>query len=208
MKRVLIADDHPVIRGALKIVLRQEGYKQIFEASSGNEVLPMIRLHEPELVVLDLNMPCLDGLEVLVRIKAGEVSCRIVVFTSQEAEHFQDRCMRAGASAYVNKTNDLQHLQKAVHAVMGGYTYFTRLPSSSVSMSTFQRSEKQMIDNLSDRELTIFQQLARGMSNKAIAEALHLSHKTVSTYKTRLIEKLNVESLVHLRDLALRNHLI
>lgn len=208
MKSVLIADDHPVIRGALKIVLRQEGYKNIIEADSGNEVLPMIRQHKPELIVLDLSMPGLDGLEVLARIQSSEVSCRIVIFTSQEAEHFQDRCMRAGASAYVAKTNDLKHLQKAVHAVMAGYTYFTRLPSSSVSASTLQRSEKQMIDNLSDRELTIFQQLARGMSNKAIANMLNLSHKTVSTYKTRLIEKLNVESLVHLRDLALRNHLI
>ncbi|WP_338582102.1 response regulator transcription factor [Pseudomonas sp. MAG733B] len=208
MKSVLIVDDHPVIRGAVKIVLKLEGYKRIYEASSGNEVLPMIREHKPELVVLDLNIPSLDGLDVLARIKGGEVPCRVVVFTSQEPMFYQDRCMRAGASAYVAKTNDLQHLHKAVHAVMGGYTYFTRLPSSSVSMSSLQRSEKQLIDNLSDRELTIFQHLARGISNKAIAEIMHLSHKTVSTYKTRLTEKLNVESSVHLRDLARRNNLI
>ena len=168
----------------------------------------MIREHKPELVVLDLNIPSLDGLDVLARIQAGEVRCRIVVFTSQEPMFYQDRCMRAGAAAYVAKTNDLQHLHKAVHAVMGGYTYFTQLPSSSVSLSMLQRSEKQMIDNLSDRELTIFQHLARGVSNKVIAEIMHLSHKTVSTYKTRLIGKLNVESSVHLRDLARRNHLI
>ncbi|HEF4761160.1 TPA: response regulator transcription factor [Pseudomonas putida] len=208
MNSVLVADDHPVIRGAVKIVLRQEGFKRTFEASSGNEVLSLIRQHEPELVVLDLNMPGLDGLEVLARIQASEVPCRIVVFTSQEPEFFQDRCMRAGAAAYVAKTNDLEHLQKAVHAVRGGYTYFTQLATSSVTLNRLQHSEKQMINNLSDRELTIFLYLARGMSNKAIAETLHLSHKTVSTYKTRLVEKLNVESLVHLRDLALRNHLI
>ncbi|WP_095053052.1 response regulator transcription factor [Pseudomonas sp. Irchel s3b2] len=208
MKSALIVDDHPVIRRAVEIVLKLEGYKRIYEASSGNEVLPMIREHKPELVVLDLNIPSLDGLDVLARIQAGEVRCRIVVFTSQEPMFYQDRCMRAGAAAYVAKTNDLQHLHKAVHAVMGGYTYFTQLPSSSVSLSMLQRSEKQMIDNLSDRELTIFQHLARGVSNKVIAEIMHLSHKTVSTYKTRLIGKLNVESSVHLRDLARRNHLI
>lgn len=208
MKSALIVDDHPVIRSAVKIVLQLEGYKRIYEASSGNEVLPMIREHKPELVVLDLNIPSLDGLDVLARIQAGEVRCRIVVFTSQEPMFYQDRCMRAGAAAYVAKTNDLQHLHKAVHAVMRGYTYFTQLPSSSVSLSMLQRSEKQMIDNLSDRELTIFQHLARGVSNKVIAEIMHLSHKTVSTYKTRLIGKLNVESSVHLRDLARRNHLI
>jgi two-component system response regulator EvgA len=208
MYSALIVDDHPVIRGAVKIVLKQEKFKYIHEAASGNEVLPMIREHKPDLVILDLNIPSLDGLDVLARIKAGEVPCRIVVFTSQEPMFYQDRCMRAGALAYVAKSNDLEHLHKAVHAVMGGYTYFTRLPSSSVSMSTLQRSEKQMIDSLSDRELTIFQHLARGISNKCIAEIMHLSHKTVSTYKTRLTEKLNVESSVHLRDLALRNHLI
>ncbi|MGH8389613.1 MAG: response regulator [Pseudomonas sp.] len=208
MKSVLVVDDHPVIRGAVKIVLKLEGFKRIHEASSGNEVLPMVREHKPHLLILDLNIPSLDGLDVLARIKAGEVPCRVVIFSSQEPMFYQERCMRAGAAAYVAKTNDLQHLHKAVQAVMAGYTYFTRLPTSSVSLSAVQRSEKQMIDKLSDRELTIFQQLARGLSNKAIAEIMHLSHKTVSTYKTRLTEKLNVESSVHLRDLARRNHLI
>jgi two-component system response regulator EvgA len=208
MKCVLIVDDHPVIRGAVKIVLKLEGYKRIHEAACGNEVLPMIRELKPELVILDLNLPSLDGLDVLARIQTEEAHCRVVVFTAQEPAFFQDRCMRAGAVAYVAKTNDLQHLHKAVHAVMAGYTYFTRLPSSSVSVSQVQRSEKQMIDKLSDRELSIFQHLARGTSNKATAEIMHLSHKTVSTYKTRLTEKLNVASSVHLRDLALRHRLI
>ncbi|NUU39212.1 response regulator transcription factor [Pseudomonas sp. C2B4] len=208
MESVLIVDDHPVVRGAVKIVLRQQGFKRIYETDSGNEVMRMIRELKPNLVVLDLNLPSLDGLEVLGRIQAAEVGCRVVIFTSQEPEFFQDRCMRAGAAAYVDKTKSLEHLQKAVHAVSGGYTYFSQLPTSSVSKTPFQLSEKHMIDQLSDRELTILQQLARGRSNKAIADNLHLSHKTVSTYKTRLIEKLNVDSLVHLRDLALRHKLI
>lgn len=208
MKSALIADDHPVVRAAVKILLKQEGFKQIYEVSSGNEVLPMIREHKPDLVVLDLIMPSLDGLDVLARIQASDERCRVLVFTSQEPMFYQDRCMRAGAAAYVSKTNDLQHLHKAAHAVMAGYSYFAKLPSSSVSLSTLQRSEKEMIDKLSDRELTIFLYLAKGMSNKAIAEIMNLSHKTVSTYKTRLIEKLNVESAVHLRDFAKRNHLI
>ncbi|MHC8332186.1 response regulator [Pseudomonas sp. LB3P25] len=208
MRSVLIGDDHPVVRAAIKIVLQLEGFKQIYEASSGNEVLSMVREHSPDLVVLDLVMPGGDGLDVLARIKASGVPCRVLVFTSQEPMFYQDRCMHAGAAAYVAKSNDLQHLHKAVHAVMAGYTYFAQLPSASVSLNSIQRSEKQMIDKLSDRELTIFQHLARGISNKAIAEIMHLSHKTVSTYKTRLVGKLNVESAVYLRDFAKRNHLI
>lgn len=204
----LIADDHPVVRAAVAILLRKEGFQVIREASTGSEVLPMVREHKPDLVVLDLVMPALDGLDVLMRIKASGVKCRVLVFTSQEPMFYQDRCMRAGAEAYVSKTNDLQHLHKGVQAVMAGYSYFVKLPSSSVSLNTLERSEAQMIEKLSDRELTIFQHLARGMSNKAIAALMNLSHKTVSTYKTRLIEKLSVESAVHLRDFAKRNHLI
>ena len=208
MKSALIVDDHPVVRAAVKIVLMQEGFKRIYEAACGKEVLPKIREHKPDLVILDLLMPSLDGLDVLARIKTSGVPCRVLVFTSQEPMFYQDRCMHAGAAGFIAKSNDLQHLHRSVHAVMAGYTYFAQLPSASVALNTIQLSEKQMIDKLSDRELTILQYLCRGFSNKAIAECMHLSHKTVSTYKTRLTEKLNVESSVHLRDLARRNHLI
>ncbi|WP_213941655.1 response regulator transcription factor [Pseudomonas sp. dw_612] len=205
-KSALIADDHPVVRAAVTMVLKQEGFKHIYEASSGNEVVAMLREHTPELVVLDLVMPSLDGLEVLERIKLSDLSCRVLTFTSLDPLFFQERCMRAGALAYVSKTNDLGQLHKAIQALMAGYTYFSRLPTAS--LDNLQRSEKQMIDSLSNRELTICQHLARGASNKAIAEVLYLSHKTVSTYKTRLIEKLGLHSAVHLRDFCKRNHLI
>jgi two-component system response regulator EvgA len=206
MKFALIVDDHPVVRAAVKIVLEKEGFKRIIEASSGNEVMAIIRDRSPDLVVLDLVMPTMDGLDVLGRIRASGMSCRVLVFTSQDPVYFQERCMRAGAMAYVAKTNELGQLSKAVQAVMAGYSYFAHLPV--VTLNNVQSSEKQQIDKLSDRELTILQYLARGSSNKAIAEQMCLSHKTVSTYKTRLVEKLGVASAVHLRDFAKRNHLI
>ncbi|MFL1524700.1 response regulator [Pseudomonas sp. O230] len=208
MKSALIADDHPVVCAAVTLLLKQEGFEQIYKVASGNEVLSMIREHQPDLVVLDLGLPGLDGLDVLNRIKSSGVRCRILVFTSQEPRFYQDRCMRAGAAAYVSKTNDLQHLHKAVQAVMAGYLYFVELPTSSVSLNSLQRSEKEMIEKLSNRELTILRYVAQGMKNMDIAVITNLSHKTVSTYKTRLTEKLNVESKVHLRDFAKRNDLI
>lgn len=207
-RSAVVADDHPVVRAAVKIVLKQEGFTRIFEVASGSEVLTMLRQHQPELLVLDLAMPGIDGLDVLARIKASDLRCPVVIFTGQEPDYFQDRCMRAGASAYVSKNNDLLHLHKAVNAVMAGYSYFIQLATSSVSLSSLQRSEKEMIYKLSDRELAICQHLARGLGNKAIAEIMNLSHKTVSTYKTRLVEKLNIESKVHLREFAMRNQLI
>jgi two-component system response regulator EvgA len=206
MKSALIVDDHPVVRTAVKIVLVNEGFERIYEASSGSEALSMIREHSPTLVVLDLVMSEGDGLDLLERIKASDLSCLVLVFTSLDPLFFQERCMRAGAMAYVAKTRSLQQLQKAVHAVMAGYAFFAWLPVGS--QDPRQRSEKEMIDKLSNRELTILRYLAQGMSNKAIAELMHLSHKTVSTYKTRLIEKLGVNAAVHLRDFAKRNKLI
>ncbi|MGL6245363.1 response regulator [Pseudomonas sp.] len=206
MKSVLIVDDHPVIRAAVKIVLEREGFKLIYEAANVGEALVLLREHAIALVILDLVMPGGNGLDLLERIKVNDWMCVVLVFTSLDPLFFQERCMRAGALGYVSKTNDLNHLHKAVQAVMARYTYFAQLPTGS--LDTLQHSEKQMIDKLSNRELTILQYLARGTKNKEIAELMHLSHKTVSTYKTRLIEKLGLSSGVHLRDFAKRNHLI
>ncbi|MOA31488.1 Virulence factors putative positive transcription regulator BvgA [compost metagenome] len=118
------------------------------------------------------------------------------------------RCMKAGAAGYMSKTNDLDELVKAIKVVMDGYTFFPNLASSSVRRSDAQATDLELIQSLSDRELTILQQLAKGLSNKEIGEAMLLSNKTVSTYKTRLIEKLNVKSVVYLADFAKRNNLL
>jgi two-component system response regulator EvgA len=110
--------------------------------------------------------------------------------------------------AYVTKSNQLQQLHKAIQALMAGYSYFSALTDSTSTLNAIQLSEKQMIDQLSDRELAILLQLAQGKANKTIAQDMHLSHKTVSTYKTRLMIKLGILSLVMLREFAQRNGLI
>lgn len=207
MKSALIVEDHPVVCAAVRIVLQAEGFKVIYEASNGNEVVALIREHAPQLVILDLHLRGLDGLEVMARIKANGLASRIVVFSSYDPLFYQERCQRAGAMAYVTKTNQLQQLHEAIRAVMSGYTFFSSLPDGHAS-SIAQRSEKDLIDRLSDRELSIFLQLSQGKTNKAIAEGMHLSHKTVSTYKKRLMQKLGLNSVVHSREFAIRNHLI
>jgi two-component system response regulator EvgA len=197
-----------MVLGALKDFSNRVIFQTILESSNGVEALQMIREHSPKLVVLDLNMPKLGGLELLSRLQRDQLSSMVLVFTSSEPRFYVERCMRVGALGFVAKTNDLQELSRAVKALMSGHMYFPRLDTSSVSLDALQLNELQLIEKLSDRELTIFQYLARGFSNKAIAEVMNLSHKTVSTYKTRLIDKLSVQSLVHLRDFAKRNQLI
>lgn len=208
MFKAMVVDDHPFIRASVKMLLQQENIEVVAEADNGADAVQRAREHAPDLIVLDIAMPRLDGLEVISRIMAQEQHSKIVVLTSQSAVFYAMRCMKAGAAGYISKTDDLNELVKAIKAVMGGYTFFPNLTTSSVRRSDAQASDLELIQSLSDRELTILQQLSNGMSNKEIGEAMLLSSKTISTYKTRLIEKLNVKSVVYLADFAKRNQLI
>ncbi|PXX53976.1 two component transcriptional regulator, LuxR family [Pseudomonas sp. LAMO17WK12:I10] len=208
MHRAMVVDDHPFIRSALKVFLKQEHFEVVAEADNGSAALQLARDYSPDLIVLDLSLPKVDGLEVLNRISAMELSMKTLVLTSLSADFFSLRCLNAGAAGYVSKTADPSELLKAINAIKSGYTFFPDLNLNSVRRRDVHTSELTLIHSLSDRELSILQQLAKGLSNKQIGEAMLLSNKTISTYKIRLIEKLNVSSLVHLSELAKRNNLI
>jgi two-component system response regulator EvgA len=208
MFKALVVDDHPFIRSSVVMLLKQEGFEVIGEADNGADAVQMTREYAPDLVILDIAMPKLDGLEVISRIGALGLKSKILVLTSQSPLFYSMRCMKAGAAGYLSKTNDIDELIKAIKAIMDGYTYFPNLATSSVRRSDVDASEQELIQTLSDRELTILQQLSNGLTNKEIGEAMLLSNKTISTYKTRLIEKLNVKSVVYLADFAKRNNLI
>ncbi|MDD1015647.1 response regulator transcription factor [Pseudomonas rubra] len=207
MQKALIVDDHPFIRSSVSLLLQGERF-EVAQTDNGIDAVRLARDLQPDLLILDISMPGLDGLEVMRRIRAMGLQVKILILTSQLAEYFSIRCMRAGAIGFVSKTDDLSELGKAVQAVMSGYSYFPEVALSSVRKVDFCLSEAECIARLTDREVLILQQLARGLSNKAIGEAMLLSNKTVSTYKTRLIEKLRVSSLVDLADVAKRNQLI
>lgn len=208
MFKALVVDDHPFIRSSVKMLLKQEGFEVVAEADNGADAIQLAREHEPELIVLDIAMPKLDGLEVIARICGLGLSCKILVLTSQSPQFYSMRCMKAGAAGYISKTNDMDELVKAIKAVMSGYTFFPNLALSSVRRSDAETTDLELIQTLSDRELTILQQLSQGLSNKEIGDAMLLSNKTISTYKTRLIEKLKVKSVVYLADFAKRNNLV
>jgi two-component system response regulator EvgA len=208
MLRAIIADDHPFIRSTVRMILKQEHYEVVAEADNGIATVQITREHQPDLLVLDISMPGVDGLDALSRISALALPVKILILTSLSPVFFSMRCMRAGAAGYVSKGDDLDELVKAINAIKSGYTFFPDLAVNSVRKDDAQATEKALIQSLSDRELTILQQLAKGLSNKQIGDDMLLSNKTISTYKARLIEKLNVSSLVHLSELAKRNKLI
>ena len=205
MSRVLVVDDHPFIRSTVCMLLRQERLEVVGQADNGIDALRLMRQDPVDLVILDIS---LDGLEVIARMRSLEHPAKSLILTSQLAEAYSLRCMQAGAAGYVSKTDDLGELNKAVRAVLSGYTYFPQVALSSVHRQDLKASEAQCIASLTDRELMVLQQLARGLSNKAIGDAMLLSNKTISTYKSRLLEKLRVRSLIDLADFARRNLLI
>lgn len=208
MSSALVVDDHPFIRASVKMLLAHEGFSVIAEAGDGAAAIQCVREQPPDLVVLELTVPKLDGLELIARITDLKGPSRVLVLTSQPALFYCARCIKAGAAGFVSKSNELDELVNAVRAVMDGYTYFPDLASSTVRRSDLQRTDYERVQRLSDRELSILQQLSLGMTNKQIGDAMLISNKTVSTYKTRLIEKLNVKSVVYLADFAKRNNLV
>ncbi|CAD5110525.1 response regulator transcription factor [Zestomonas carbonaria] len=208
MHKALIVDDHPFIRSGVRALLEANGFQVVAETDNGANVLRLAQDHQPELIILDIGIPKLDGLEVLARLRALSLPVKVLVLTAQSPEYFAMRCMRAGASGFIPKGDDIDELSKAVSAIMSGYTYFPSLSTQSVFLGDGHLSESEKISSLSDRELLVLQYLARGLSNKEIAELLLLSNKTVSTYKVRVLEKLRLASVVDLADFAKRNGLI
>ncbi len=208
MHSVLIVDDHPVVRLAVKVLLEKHNMRVVAETDNGLDALELVREHVPDAVILDIGIPKLDGLKVLSRIKALELPTEVLVLTSQSVEGFCRRCIQLGARGFVNKEEDLGNLVVALNAVLAGYTFYPSLALDVSVSAVEQRSEAEQIGLLTDREMIVLQHLAQGHSNKAIREKLFLSNKTVSTYKTRLLQKLGLGSQVSLAEFAKRNALI
>ncbi len=207
MGKILIVDDHPVVRLAIKLLLEREGHTLLGETDNGVDALTIIRTQKPDLIILDIGIPKIDGLEVLARISTLKPRPRVLILTSQPADLLAFRCMKAGAAGFVTKGDNLEELQRAVWAALSGYSFFPTDILSTVNPTISDSSEQAMLNSLSDREIMVLQMLAQGKSNKEIGDSLLLSNKTISTYKTRLQLKLNAFNLVALVDFAKRNGL-
>lgn len=205
MRTALIVDDHPVIRMAVRMLLERNGLEVVGEADNGVDAVQLVRQHEPDVVILDIGIPRLDGLNVISRIRSLGLDSHVLVLTSLPAEGFCQRCLQAGARGFVSKEEDLQNLVIAINSISAGFTFFPAdvLP---VGQGT-PASEQELVGRLSNQELMVLQYLASGLGNKEIAERMLLSNKTVSTYKSRIQQKLNLASLLELIEFARRNDL-
>lgn len=208
MNSVFIVDDHPVIRLAVRMLLEHEKFKVVGETDNGVDAMQMIRECMPDLVILDISIPKLDGLEILTRLNAMNTRIKTLVLTAQCPTLFGIRCMQSGASGYVCKQEGLSELVSAINAVLSGYNYFPSAALNPIRGDHIRHAEIELFKSVNDRELMVLQLFSQGRSNKEIARAMLLSNKTVSTYKKRLMQKLKARSLVELIELAKRNALV
>lgn len=206
MSKVLIVDDHPAIRLAVRLLFERDGFTIVGEADNGAEALQVARKKSPDLAILDIGIPKIDGLEVIARLKSLKLDTKVLVLTRQNPAQFAPRCLQAGAMGFVSKGKPLE-LLLAAKAVLAGYIHFPTGALRSINQQS-RDNEARMLESLSDREMTVLQYLANGNTNKAIAQQLFLSEKTVSTYKSRIMLKLNAHSLAGLIDFARRHELI
>ncbi len=207
MSRILIVDDHPVIRMAMKMLLEAEGHQIVGDTDNGVDAISLGRELKPDLVILDIGIPRLDGLEVISRLMVLALPLKILVLTGQSASLFALRSMQAGAAGFVCKQGGLAELVTAVNVVASGYSYFPSSAMRPVQQGAYS-DDVELLGRLSDREVSVLQYLSQGYSNKQISEQMFISNKTVSTYKARLLLKLNAGSLVDLIEFAKRNTLI
>ena len=208
MYKIVLVDDHPFIRASVRAVINQAGHEVVAEADNGVDAIAAIREWVPDLVLLDISMPLMDGITVIERIRALGLTTKVIVLTYLSPMNYAMRCITAGAVGFICKSDELTTLPQAIKTVMEGYVYF---PQSIVPLNgkaSLVTDEQQLISTLSNRELSVFQQLSNGMSNKDIATNILLSSKTISCYKARLFAKLNVTSVIELAEMARRNNII
>ncbi len=208
MKKVIIVDDHPVIRFAVKMLLERNDMEVVAETNNGVDAIQKTRDCLPDLVLLDIGLPKIDGFQVLERLRALNLPLKILVLTSQSGSHFVQRCKQAGADGFLTKSNDMSELLDAIKMVMRGYSFFPQPSHHSLDFADNVSNDSALLEQLSDRELSVLINIGKGMGNKQIGEQLLLSEKTISTYKHRLKQKLNAQSLVDLIDFARRNNLL
>ena len=205
MTMVMIVDDHPALRLVIKTHLTQvANIEDVVEAGNGQEAVELTRQYLPDLAILDLDIPRINSLDVIPRLRLAHPHIRVMILSGHDTPTFVQRAVRAGAQGFVSKTQDISEIVRGVEAILSGYSVFPVTSGTIVAPLVGELNEQAKLELISDKELIVLQMLAKGMSNKSIGEALFISNKTVSSHKTRILQKLAVETLVDLVDFARR----
>jgi DNA-binding NarL/FixJ family response regulator len=207
--RILIADDHDIVREGVRAMVSRHGQWEICgEASNGREAVTQAEALRPDIIVMDLGMPELNGLDATRRIKRVLPKCEILIFTANETEEIVRNVFRAGARAYLLKAEANRHLLPAIEAISKGRTYFSSKVSELVFAGYIKKEAPAADPALTPRERETVQLIAEGKTNKDIAGILGISVKTVETHRAAIMRKLDFASVADLVRYAVRNEII
>ena len=207
--RLLLVDDHAVVRQGLGQILREAMPRATLgEAETGEQALELIRREAWDAVLLDISLPDRNGIEILKEIRQIAPDLPVLILTMHPEEQFALRALKAGAAGYVTKSTAPAEIVHAVGRVLARGRYITESLGEKLATDLGRDSDRMPHERLSDRESEVFGMLARGHTVKAIAAALRISVQTVSTYRSRVIEKTGMKSNADLVQYAIRNHLV
>ena len=208
MMRVLIADDHAILRRGLIEILRREFKDAVCgEAEDAEQILAQVEAHDWDLVILDVTMPGRSGIDVLADLKRLRPKLPVLILSMHPEDQYGKRVLKAGASGYMNKDSAPAELIKAVRKVLAGGRYVSPALAEMLALDLGRQADQPLHDRLSDRELEILRLMGSGKTISQIAEVLHLSVSTVSTYRGRILEKMNLTTTAELMSYALRHQL-
>jgi len=208
MIRIAIVDDHAMVRAGLKQFFAGEvDFRVVAEASNGREALDIVRQGEVDVILMDISMPGQGGVDALAAIRARDPDLPVLILSGFAEEHYATTLLRQGASGYLNKDCDPQEIAKAIRTVYRGRKYITAGMAERLAEG-LRDGNKLPHEQLSERELQVFLRLAKGETIGHMAQSMSLSVKTVSTYRTRVMEKMNLASNSDLTYYALKNGLI
>jgi DNA-binding NarL/FixJ family response regulator len=207
--RIMIADDHAIVREGLRRILEgQEGIEVAGEAVNGHEVMERVRAGGFELLLLDLSMPGKSGIELIKQVRDEAPRLRILVLTMHEEDQYAVRAIRAGAQGFLTKESAPSQLVSAIRRIAEGRPYISANVAEQLALDAMPGGDDdEPHKHLSDREFEVFQLLVGGRSVSEIAAQLHLSVKTVSTHKTRILQKMSAQSVADLVRYAIRHRL-
>jgi two-component system, NarL family, invasion response regulator UvrY len=210
MIKVLLADDHDIVRAGLRRIVEESGDMEVVaEAADGREAVQQALTKTPDVAVIDLSMPGMDGLEVISYLKSVYPKLPILILTMHAEEQFVVRAIEAGAMGYITKRAAPDQLVKAIRKLHAGGRYLSDAAAEAMALRLATVGPgRSLLDSLTNREIQVLRGLALGQTSREIAEAYGISIKTVNTYRDRLLKKLNLRNNAELARFAIQNRLV